>query len=165
MKNALEDVLDRAWGERDDDLPFKTKREALILASIIEKETAVASERQLISGVFVNRLRRGMRLQTDPTVIYGMNPQEGRLERPISLKDLHTPTPYNTYYIYGLPPTPIALAGKESIFAALQPEKTEYIFFVANGSGGHFFSKTYGEHQNYVKILRNFEKLKKNNEK
>ncbi|MDB1124403.1 endolytic transglycosylase MltG [Vibrio algarum] len=151
----LNRVLDKAWGNRPKEIPLKTPYEALILASIIEKETAVESERTKVASVFVNRLNRRMRLQTDPTVIYGMGDKyTGNIRK----KDLQTPTPYNTYTINGLPPTPIAMAGKASIEAALNPDETRYLYFVASGKGGHVFSKSLKEHnravQNYLKQLR-----------
>ncbi|PJC88161.1 endolytic transglycosylase MltG [Vibrio sp. HA2012] len=148
-------ILDAHWDERQEDLPIKTAYEALILASIIEKETALDSEREKVASVFVNRLKRNMRLQTDPTVIYGMgDAYAGNIRK----KDLQTRTPYNTYMINGLPPTPIAMAGKASIIAALHPEKSRYLYFVASGKGGHVFTNTLTEHnravRDYLKELR-----------
>lgn len=141
-------ILDEAWAGRDEDLPYDTPYEALIMASIVEKETAVPSERGRIAGVFVNRLRKGMRLQTDPTVIYGMGENyDGNIRR----SDLRRYTPYNTYVINGLPPTPIAMPSRESILAAVNPEPTEDIFFVARGDGSHHFSRTLAEHQRAVR--------------
>ena len=145
----LEEQLSRAWSERIDGLPLRTPYEALILASIVEKETGAAEERGLISGVFINRLRRGMRLQTDPTVIYGLGPSfDGNLTR----AHLNQDGPYNTYRRAGLPPTPIALAGWESLRAATQPTPTPYIFFVATGigDGRHYFAQTLAEHNRNV---------------
>lgn len=143
----LQDMLADAWKERQESLPLKTPYEALILASLVEKETGVPEERPIIAGVFVNRLNKGMRLETDPTVIYGLGKAyRGNLTR----KHLRSWTPYNTYRISGLPPTPIALVGKEAIFAATQPDKTDHLYFVAKGDGSHYFSKTYREHQGAV---------------
>lgn len=145
---ALLAFLDEQWENRQRELPFSSPYEALILASIIEKETAVASERPLISGVFANRLAKNMRLQTDPTVIYGIGPGfDGNITR----KHLRTATPYNTYVIKGLPPTPIAMAGKAAINAALHPEDTEAFYFVSKGDGTHKFSATLEEHNAAVR--------------
>ena len=136
-------VLAKVWQQRSASLPFDTPYEALILASIIEKETGVADERARIAGVFVNRLRRGMRLQSDPTVIYGLGK---RYDGKIHTRDLTTDTPYNSYTRAGLPPTPISLPGLESLLAAVHPEPTDDLYFVATGEGGHHFSKTLAEH-------------------
>ncbi|WP_070967545.1 endolytic transglycosylase MltG [Vibrio sonorensis] len=151
----LQKVLDKHWLDRQDNLPLKTPYEALILASIIEKETAVDEERERVASVFVNRLNKRMRLQTDPTVIYGMGENyDGNIRK----KDLRQRTDYNTYVIFGLPPTPIAMAGEASIAAALQPEASDYFYFVASGDGDHVFSKTLTEHNRavraYLKKLR-----------
>ncbi len=164
MNIALEKVLDEAWEKRVPDLPLKTKEEALILASIIEKETAVPSERRKVAGVFINRLRRGIALQTDPTVIYALtmgkhkNDGKGPLGRRLLKKDLQVDSPYNTYKYPGLPPTPIANAGKASIEAALNPEEHNYIYFVADGTGGHAFAKTLAEHNANVAKWRKIRK-------
>ncbi len=147
---TMQKLLQELWAQRAEDIQIKSAYEALILASIIEKETSLPSERAKISGVFMNRLAKDMKLQTDPTVIYGMGDQyDGNIRR----KDLTTDTPYNTYTRKGLPPTPIAMPGRAAIEAALHPEQTDAIFFVArgDGSGGHTFSKTLSEHNNAVK--------------
>lgn len=143
MKN-----LDQAWENRAPNLPYNNKYEALIMASIIEKETSLDSELQQVSGVFVRRLQKGMRLQTDPTVIYGMG---DRYKGNITRQDLRTPTAYNTYTMSGLPPTPIALPSKKAIEAAMHPDDSNTIYFVATGNGGHKFSATLDEHNRAVK--------------
>ena len=150
MKSAQAKILAQAWENRVEGLPIKSPVEALILASIIEKETGVASERREVASVFVNRLRKGMKLETDPTVIYGITRGAGPLGRELTRKDVRTPTDYNTYSITGLPPTPIANPGKASIEAAVNPATTPYFFFVADGTGGHGFSKTLAEHNRKV---------------
>ena len=144
----MEEVLDTVWQKRADDLPIETPYEALILASIIEKETGVAGERGEIAGVFTRRLRIGMRLQTDPTVIYGMgDAYEGNIRR----RDLRQPTAYNTYTIDGLPPTPIAMPGREALEAAVNPKPGSSLYFVARGDGSHVFSDSLREHNNAVR--------------
>ena len=146
MYDEMQRTLEQAWTSRAEGLPLATPYEALILASIIEKETGVAAERPQISGVFTRRLQKNMLLQTDPTVIYGAADYHGDLTR----KHLQTDTPYNTYINKGLPPTPIALPGKASIEAALHPADGDSLYFVADGTGGHTFSATYEEHQQAV---------------
>lgn len=151
----LNSILEAHWDSRQEKLPIQDQYQALILASIIEKETAIDSERERVASVFVNRLNKRMRLQTDPTVIYGMGEAyDGNIRK----KDLRTPTPYNTYVIDGLPPTPIAMAGEASIVAALNPEESDYLYFVASGKGGHVFTKSLAEHNRavraYLKELR-----------
>lgn len=144
---ALLQVLKEEWQSRDEGLPYQSPYEALIMASLIEKETALASERGQIAGVFVRRLQRGMLLQTDPTVIYAMQESfDGNIRR----KDLQIDSPYNTYVYAGLPPTPIALVGREAIFAAMQPEEGKTLYFVAKGDGSHHFSETLQEHNRAV---------------
>ena len=151
-------ILDEAWANRAPDLPLETKEEALILASIVEKETGVPEERRQVASVFINRLNQGMRLQTDPTVIYGITNGEGNgLGRGIRQSELRRRTPYNTYVIDGLPPTPIANPGKLAIEAALNPDDTPYIFFVADGTGGHAFAVTIAEHNRNVAAWRKIE--------
>ena len=147
-KATLDAVLAEEWAERQEGLPLESPYEALILASIIEKETAVPAERPLIAGVFVARLEKGMRLQTDPTVIYGIGPS---FDGDIRTRDLRTDTPYNTYTRAGLPPTPIAMVGREAIRAALNPEATDMLFFVSKGDGSHQFSATLDEHEAAVR--------------
>jgi len=150
LKRAYENMqakLNKAWNERAPNLPYKNSYEALIMASIVEKETGKASERPMIAGVFLNRLRIGMRLQTDPTVIYGMGDRyDGNIRR----KDLLIDTPHNTYTRKGLPPTPIAMPGLASIDAALHPEQTKALYFVGKGDGSHVFSNSLIEHNRAV---------------
>ena len=148
--NAMQRALDAAWQARRPDLPYDDPYQALILASIVEKETGLPSERPRIAGVFVSRLRKGMRLQSDPTVIYGLG---AGYDGDIHTRDLTADTPYNTYTRGGLPPTPIALPGKESLLAAVQPQESGELYFVATGTGdgGHHFSRTLEEHNAAVK--------------
>ncbi len=142
------DLLAELWEQRDVGLPYDSPYEALIMASIVERETGAPWERDEIAGVFVRRLQKGMRLQTDPTVIYGMGERyQGRITR----QDLRTPTPYNTYTNHGLPPTPIALPGKDALRASLNPLPGESLFFVARGDGTHVFSETLEEHNRAVR--------------
>ena len=146
--NAMAEELAAAWDKRDEGLPFSTPYEALILASIVEKETGQADERPLIAGVFVQRLRKGMRLQTDPTVIYGMGEEyDGNIRR----RDLLADTPYNTYTRNGLPPTPIAMPGRHAIDAVMHPQEDGNLYFVARGDGSHYFSRTLKVHEQAVK--------------
>lgn len=158
MQQAMQQTLDELWAERQAGLPFKTKEEALILASIVEKETAVASERAKVAGVFINRLKKRMRLQTDPSVVYGITMGQQALGRPLSRKDLKTPTPYNTYTNYGLPPGPICNPGRASLQAVLNPMETDALYFVADGSGGHAFAKTLSQHNRNVAKWRKIER-------
>lgn len=156
MEVAMTKAVDELWEKRSANLPFDTKAEALVLASIIEKETAVASERKKVAGVFINRLRKGMLLQTDPTVIYALNMGKhenngkGPLGRRLLKKDLKVDSPYNTYLYAGLPPGPICNPGYASIEAALNPEQHNYLYFVADGTGGHAFGKSLAEHNRNV---------------
>lgn len=149
--------LAAAWEARDPDLPLETPAEVLILASLVEKETGVPDERGRVASVFVNRLKRGMRLQTDPTVIYGITGGQGVLGRGLRQSELRRATPYNTYVIEGLPPTPIANPGEASLMAAVNPDETDYLFFVADGSGGHAFAETLEEHNANVARWRRIE--------
>lgn len=160
MRNEQQRVLDKEWPKRAENLPFSTKEEALILASIVEKETALSSERHRVAAVFVNRLRKRMRLQSDPTIIYGIIGGVGRLGRPILKSEIKQKTPYNTYRINGLPPTPIANPGREAIIAVLNPATTDDLYFVADGTGGHKFSSNLKEHNAAVREWRKIEKEK-----
>lgn len=157
MRKAQDALLAAAWENRADDLPLENPYEALILASLIEKETGLPEERGQVASVFINRLRQGMKLQTDPTVIYGITEGEGVLGRGLRQSELRSETPWNTYVINGLPATPIANPGLASLEAAVNPESTDYVFFVADGSGGHAFAKTLEEHNANVARWREIE--------
>lgn len=150
MQASMDRTLAELWPQRAQDLPYDTKQAAVTLASIVEKETAVPDERALVAGVFVNRLERGMRLQSDPTVRYALTEGEEDLGRPLTRADWRVEHPYNTYRISGLPPGPIANPGRAALEAALNPADTEYLYFVADGSGGHAFAKTLREHNRNV---------------
>jgi UPF0755 protein len=158
MVASSQKLMDELWPQRADDTPVKTPEQALILASIIEKETGVPQERPRVAAVFANRLRHGMRLQSDPTIIYGITGGKAKLDRPLTRKDLAEATPYNTYHIDGLPPGPIANPGRASIEAALAPARTNDLYFVADGSGGHVFAATLPEHRANVRKWREIEK-------
>ena len=155
----LQKALDKAWGERDENLPLADPYQMLILASIVEKETGIAAERPQVASVFINRLKANMKLQTDPTVIYGMGE---RYTGNIRKKDLETITPYNTYMIEGLPPTPIAMVSESALQAVAHPAKTDFYYFVADGSGGHKFTRNLNEHnkavQEYLRWYRSQQK-------
>ena len=154
MEKAMQAAVDAAWAARPTDTPLKSAREVAVLASIVEKETGVADERPLVAGVFVNRLKRGMRLQSDPTVAYGVALREGKpdgwLDRALTRADLNAPSPYNSYLNDGLPPTPIANPGRAALMAAVQPAATDALYFVADGTGGHAFARTLDEHNRNV---------------
>lgn len=157
MQAAQSRALNEAWEARAPGLPYESPEEALIMASIVEKETSLPEERRRVASVFVNRLEQGMRLQTDPTVIYGITKGEGVLGRGLRQSELRRETPWNTYVIDGLPPTPIANPGRLSIEAALNPDTTDYLFFVADGTGGHAFAETLAEHNENVARWRQIE--------
>ena len=163
MAAAQDALLDELWPNRDPDLPIDTREEALILASIVEKETGVGAERPLVASVFINRLNRGMRLQSDPTIIYGISQGEalGRGIRRSELDD--TDNAYNTYQIDGLPPPPIANPGRAAIAAVLNPPESDYFYFVADGTGGHAFSRTLAEHNRNVANWRRIERERRRN--
>ncbi|MFO1123375.1 MAG: endolytic transglycosylase MltG [Hyphomicrobiales bacterium] len=150
MQAAQARLLDEIWASRRPDLGLKDKEELVTLASIVEKETGLADERPLIASVFMNRLNKGMRLQSDPTIIYGIVGGKGKLDRSLTRTDIRTPTPYNTYTIAGLPPGPIANPGRAALQAVANHPNTDYIFFVADGSGGHAFASTLDEHNRNV---------------
>ena len=159
MIASQEKLVDDAWAKRNPDLPIKDKNEFVTLASIVEKETGIASERPHVASVFVNRLKKGMRIQSDPTIIYGLFGGAGKpSDRPIFKSDIEKPTPYNTYIINGLPPTPIANPGKAALEAVANPLDTEDLYFVADGTGGHVFSKTLQEHNANVRKWRAVER-------
>ncbi|WP_309606035.1 endolytic transglycosylase MltG [Phenylobacterium sp.] len=159
MRAARDALLAQLWAGRANDLPLNTPEQAVTLASLVEKETGLPAERPRIAAVFENRLRAGMKLESDPTVIYGVS--KGRpLGRGITLRELLTATPYNTYRIIGLPPTPIANPGRAALAAVLNPPKSAELFFVADGTGGHVFASTYAEHQANVARWRGIERAK-----
>jgi UPF0755 protein len=159
MKIAQETFLAQIWEKRVADLPISTPQELVTLASIVEKETGKADERPRVASVFINRLNRGMKLQSDPTILYGIFGGEGKpSDRPIYKSDIETPTPYNTYTIPALPPGPIANPGRAAMEAVANPSRTDDIFFVANGTGGHVFAKTLDEHNQNVARWRQIEK-------
>jgi UPF0755 protein len=157
MQRAMRDLLDRLWPNRAPGLPFARPEDAITLASIVDKETAQPDERRKIAAVFINRLRRGMRLQADPTVIYGLTDGEGRLGRVLTRSDWASDSAYNTYQIDGLPPGPIANPGRASIEAVLNPAHVDYLYFVANGTGGHSFARTLAEHNRNVAAWQRLE--------
>ena len=158
MAAAQQKLVDQIWDKRDSSLPLRSKEEFVTLASIVEKETGVPDERAHVASVFLNRLGKGMRLQSDPTIIYGIFGGDGKpADRPIYQSDLKRETPYNTYVIKGLPPTPIANPGKDALEAVANPWKTQDLYFVADGTGGHVFSATLEEHNANVKRWRKLE--------
>ncbi|MDE2062436.1 MAG: endolytic transglycosylase MltG [Bradyrhizobium sp.] len=158
MQQAQKRVLAELWERRSPDLPIKTPEQLVTLASIVEKETGKADERSRVAAVFVNRLRQKIKLQSDPTIIYGLVGGKGTLGRPIKRSEIQQPSPYNTYVIEGLPPGPIANPGRASLEAAANPARTRDLYFVADGTGGHAFSESYDQHQKNVAKLRAMEK-------
>jgi UPF0755 protein len=158
MRAARDEALAELWETRAEGLPIATPAEAVILASVVEKETGVAAERPRVAAVFINRLRRGMRLQSDPTVIYGLAPETGELGRPITRADLEAPNAYNTYVIAGLPPSPICHPGRAALAAVLNPIASDELYFVADGTGGHAFAATLAEHNRNVARWRRLER-------
>lgn len=161
MKKDMSIFLDQAWAARNQNILLSTKEEVLILASIVEKETALPIERPLVAGLYLNRLAIKMPLQADPTVVYGLTEGKADLGRDLTLTDLKDPSPYNTYVHAGLPPKPICNPGKQSIEAVLHPENSAYLYFVASGDGGHVFAATYDEHLKNVAQWRSIKKSQK----
>jgi UPF0755 protein len=158
MQAEMQRFLAAAWEKRQPDLPIKTPEEAVVFASIVERETGRADERDRVAGVFMNRIRKGMRLQSDPTVIYGIAGGQGTLGRSLTRSDLDQRTTHNTYQIDGLPPTPICNPGRSAIEATLNPATTGALFFVADGTGGHVFSETLKGHNAAVSNWRKIER-------
>jgi UPF0755 protein len=158
MQQAQKRLVAEVWEHRNPDIPVKTPEQLVTLASIIEKETGKADERSRVAAVYVNRLRQKMKLQSDPTIIYGLVGGKGTLGRPIKRSEITQPSPYNTYVVDGLPPGPIANPGRASLEAAANPARTRDLFFVADGTGGHSFTETYDQHQKNVAKLRAMEK-------
>jgi UPF0755 protein len=150
MQEAMKKTVDDLWEKRDPAIPVKTKEQAIVLASIVEKETGIAEERPKVASVFINRLKKGMKLQSDPTIIYSFTFGDKKLERPIKTKDIQNNSPFNTYHVYGLPPAPICNPGIASIKAVLNPIQTEFLYFVASGRGDHAFSDNLKDHNDNV---------------
>ena len=157
MQQAQQRVVKEIWDHRSPDLPLKSPDQLVVLASIVEKETGKPDERTRVAAVFVNRLKQNMKLQSDPTIIYGLVGGKGTLGRPIQKSEIEQPTPYNTYVITGLPPGPITNPGRASLEAAANPARTRELYFVADGTGGHAFAETYEQHQKNVARLRAME--------
>ena len=156
MQQAQKRIVAEIWEHRSPDLPIKTPEQLITLASIVEKETGKPDERSRVAAVFVNRLKQKIKLQSDPTIIYGLVGGKGTLGRPIKRSEITQPSPYNTYVIDGLPPGPIANPGRASLAAVLNPPKSNEMYFVADGSGGHAFAVTFAEHQANVDRWREF---------
>jgi UPF0755 protein len=157
MTHAMNDTIDDLWRHRAPNLPFDNKVEAIILASVVERETAIADERAHVAAVFFNRLKLHMKLQSDPTVIFAVSNAEGVLDRPLTRDDLAFKSPYNTYLVDGLPAGPICNPGRASLMAVLHPAASDDLYFVADGSGGHVFARTLAEHNRNVGNLRHIE--------
>jgi len=160
MSLKMQEALETLWVERDEDLPFKRMDDAVVLASIVEKETGLHAERPLVAAVFINRLRKGMRLQSDPTVVYALTEGKGELDRALTRQDWKIESSYNTYRINGLPPGPIANPGLASLQAVFHPAKTKDLYFVADGTGGHVFAETLKEHNRNVAQWRRIKRLR-----
>ncbi len=161
MQITMQKTINELWEKRDPSIPVKTKEQAIILASIVEKETGLAEERPKVASVFTNRLQKGMKLQSDPTIIYSFTHGDKKLEHPIRVSDIRNNSPFNTYYIYGLPPAPICNPGLASLKAVLNPPHTDYLYFVATGSNGaHYFSSNIKEHNDYVAKYRSLMQTK-----
>jgi UPF0755 protein len=154
MKLLMSEYLNARMSELNQASPLKSRIDVLILASIVEKEALLQSEKPLIASVFLNRLKKKLKLQADPTIIYGITEGKYQLKRSLTRSDVRKATPYNTYHIAGLPPSPICCPSRESIDAVIKPDKNDYLYFVVNGNGGHYFAKTYHEHKKYVKLYR-----------
>ncbi len=161
MHHKMISVLGEVWAHRDKNLYLKTPEELLILASLIEKETNRNEERPRVAGVFINRLKKKMKLQSDPTTIYGLTEGKGKLGRSLKRADMRHESDHNTYHIKGLPPTPICNPGLRSLEAAAHPEKNNFLYFVADGLGGHTFSEHYHVHRHHIKKLKTIQKVKK----
>jgi len=160
MSLKMQEALETLWVERDEDLPLKRMDDAVVLASIVEKETGLHAERPLVAAIFINRLRKGMRLQSDPTVVYALTEGKGELDRALTRQDWKIESPYNTYRINGLPPGPIANPGLASLQAVFHPAKTKDLYFVADGTGGHVFAETLKEHNRNVAQWRRIKRLR-----
>ena len=160
MQGEMKKLVTKIWAERDKSIPLKSPQDMVILASIVEMETPVHAEKPVVAGVYLNRLKKRMRLNADPTVAYGIYKGKKKLDRPLLFRDLKKPSPYNTYTNYGLPPTPIANAGRLSLLAVANPKKTKYLYFVADGTGGHAFAKTFAEHKRNVAKWRRINRKK-----
>lgn len=161
MQKAMAEAVAEAWENRSDGLPLKSPEEMVILASIVEKETGLSGERAKVAGVFINRLKKGMKLQSDPTTIYALTRGKGTLGRGLRRSELAKKDPYNTYHITGLPPGPIANPGREALMAVAHPDETDALYFVADGTGGHAFARTLDEHNRNVREWRKIEQQRK----